>query len=53
MAPGTSAAVRANLMPSAEPWPAGLTTIGNSRRASMAGSALAAPNSLNAVSLKE
>ena len=41
---------RANLMPSAEPWPAGLTTIGKSSRASMAGSALAAPSSRNAVS---
>ena len=37
-------------MPSAEPWPAGLTTIGKSSRASMAGSAFAAPSSRNAVS---
>ena len=50
-APATSAAEAANLIPSAEPWPAGLTTIGKSSRASMAGSALAAPRSRNAVSV--
>ena len=40
---------RATLMPSAEPWPAGLTTIGKPRRSSIAGSASAAPSSLKAV----
>ena len=39
-------------MPSAEPWPAGLTTIGKARRSSIAGSAAPAPSSANAVSLK-
>ena len=48
MAPGTSAARAANLTPSADPWPAGLTTIGNDRRSSIAGSALAAPSSSKA-----
>ncbi len=50
-APGTSDGVRANLIPSADPWPAGLTTIGNWRRSSIAGSACAAPSSRKAVSL--
>ncbi len=48
-----SAALPANLIPSAEPWSAGLTTRGNPRRSSIAPSASAAPSSLNAVSLKE
>ena len=42
----------ANLIPSAEPWSDGLTTIGNPRRSSIAPSASAAPSSLNAASLK-
>jgi hypothetical protein len=44
--------VRANLIPSAEPCDDGFTTIGNSSRSSIAGSASAAPSSRNAVSLK-
>ena len=48
IAAGTSAAVRANLTPSADPWAAGLTTTGKSRRSSSAGSARAAPSSSNA-----
>ena len=39
-------------MPSAEPPAAGFTTIGNSSRSSMSGSASAAPSSRNAVSEK-
>ena len=49
----TSAGDRANFTPSALPWSAGLTTIGNSSRSSMAPSASAAPSSLNAVSVNE
>jgi hypothetical protein len=41
----------ANLIPSAEPWPAGLTTSGKPSRSSIAGRASAAPSSLKAVSL--
>ena len=50
-AAGTSAGVRANLIPSAEPWLAGFTTIGNWSRSSIAGSACAAPSAPKAVSL--
>jgi hypothetical protein len=39
------------LIPSAEPWLDGFTTIGKSRRSSIAPSASAAPSSRNAVSL--
>ena len=35
--PGRRPRCAANLIPSAEPWPAGLTTIGKSRRSSIAG----------------
>ena len=48
IAPATSSARCANLIPSAEPWPAGLTTIGKSSRSSIAGSARPAPSSSNA-----
>jgi hypothetical protein len=40
------------LIPSAEPWLEGFTTIGKCSRSSIAGSASAAPSSRNAVWLK-
>ena len=49
MAAGTSAAVGAKRIPSAEPCAAGLTTTGKSRRSSIAGRACAAPSDSNAV----
>ena len=52
-AAGTSSGVRANRIPSAEPWLAGLTTMGNARRRLDRGQRpAAAPSSRNAVSEK-
>ena len=52
IAAGTSAAVGAKRIPSAEPCAAGFTTTGKSRRSSIAGNACAAPSDSNAVWLK-
>ena len=49
MAAGTSRALGAKRIPSAEPCAAGLTTTGKSSRSSIAGSACAAPSDSKAV----